>query len=141
MTTSEKFRATIASLRTADIIDAIARTWDAPEGGEFREWGFDVIFDRIGEDMTDELYSEIWHVCERRPRVLYYSDDPDALVNVARTIDANADAAAFLGMRHDHAGMVEFTDAIEQADDLNGQFAAMELWSVYQRNAWTRRAA
>lgn len=141
MTTSEKFRATIATLTSAAIIDAIARTWSAPEGGEFRAHGFDILVDRIGEDMADDLYSELWHVCERRPRVFYYSDDPDALVDVARTIDANADAAAFLGTRRDHAGMVAFADALEGADDLNGHFAASELWCTYQRNAWTRRAA
>ena len=61
MTTTEKFRATLATLATSDIIDAIDRTWDAPEGAAFREWGFDIIEDRMGEDESDRIYSEMWH--------------------------------------------------------------------------------
>ena len=61
MTTTEKFRATLATLATSDIIDAIDRTWDATEGAAFRAWGFDIIEDRMGEDESDRIYSEMWH--------------------------------------------------------------------------------
>ena len=140
-TTPEKFRATLARLTTSEIIDMIARTWNTPEGHEFRAYGFDVIDERIGDELGNDLYDELWRACERRPLVYWFSDCPDALVNVARTITANESIAAFLGIRRDHAGMLAFTDAIEAADDLNGHFAASELWITYQTNAWAYRAA
>jgi hypothetical protein len=69
-----------------------------------------------------------------KPTIYRFNDDPEALVDVARTIDANAEAARAFGKNNDHEGMAELDRAIiDEGRDQNAGFAASELWAIYQR--------
>lgn len=61
MTANEKaFRDKLDTLTTPQILALIDETWDTFIGGDFRAWGFDIIWDRLGEDESDRLYDEMW---------------------------------------------------------------------------------
>ena len=69
-----------------------------------------------------------------KPTIYRFNDNPSAMVDVARTIDANASIARMLGELHDHASMCAFAQSIiDKGRDQNAGFAASELWTIYQR--------
>lgn len=71
------------------------------------------------------------------PIIVRFNDKKSALVDVARTIDANKDMARTFGKIGDHDAMKDLARAIESAgNDQNAHFAASELWTVYQDAAW-----
>lgn len=59
-----QFKAKMEKLTTDEIKDFIVRTWNDATGGLFREIGLEVIEERVGEEESDAIYSEIWHLCE-----------------------------------------------------------------------------
>lgn len=59
--TMADFTAKMAKLSTAEIIDQIGKTWNSEFGGIFREAGFEILEDRLGEEESDRIYAEIWN--------------------------------------------------------------------------------
>ncbi len=62
----ERFSASLESQTTAQIVDLIDLTWDEPEGALIREIGFDIIEERHGEEVSDQLYKAIYEAKEGR---------------------------------------------------------------------------
>ena len=48
-------------LDTDAIVELLRMTWDVPEGYVIREFAFEVIEERHGEDESDRIYSMLWH--------------------------------------------------------------------------------
>lgn len=46
------------------IKEAIVATWNMPEGEIFREVGFDILEERLGEEEADAIYSEIYNAAK-----------------------------------------------------------------------------
>ena len=60
----KKFYDTMNTMNTMDtegIKEAIIATWNRPEGEIFREVGFDILEERLGEEKADAIYSEIYN--------------------------------------------------------------------------------
>ena len=57
----KKFFETMNTLDTEGIKEAIIATWNRPEGEIFREVGFDILEERLGEEKADAIYSEIYN--------------------------------------------------------------------------------
>lgn len=57
----KRFYATMNTMETAAIIDAMRQTWNQPEGEIFREIGFEILENREGEEKADEIYNDLWH--------------------------------------------------------------------------------
>lgn len=57
----KKFFETMNTLDTEGIKEAIIATWNRPEGEIFREVGFDILEERLGEEEADAIYSEIYN--------------------------------------------------------------------------------
>ena len=57
----KKFFETMNTLDTEGIKEAIIATWNMPEGEIFREVGFDILEERLGEEKADAIYSEIYN--------------------------------------------------------------------------------
>lgn len=57
----KEFKSKMQQLATAEIVEAMRKTWDMPEGGIFREVGFEIIEERDGEEESDRIYSELWN--------------------------------------------------------------------------------
>lgn len=57
----KKFYDTMNTLATDAIKAAILKTWNRPEGEIFREVGFDILEERLGEEEADAIYSEIYN--------------------------------------------------------------------------------
>lgn len=51
----------IINLDNQTIIDAMAATWNCPEGEIFREVGFEILEQRNGEEYSDKVYAELWN--------------------------------------------------------------------------------
>lgn len=60
----KKFFETMNTLDTEGIKEAIIATWNRPEGEIFREVGFEILEERLGEEEADEIYSEIWNAAK-----------------------------------------------------------------------------
>lgn len=56
---------TMSKLDTQAIIDLMAKFWNKPEGGIFREAGFDIIEDRLGEEESDRIYNNLYDELSR----------------------------------------------------------------------------
>lgn len=56
-----QFKAKMESLTIDQIKEFILLTWNDATGGLFREIGFEVIEERLGEEEGDRIYSELWH--------------------------------------------------------------------------------
>lgn len=61
MTTREKFEKKLNSLNNDQIIELIDTTWEDATGCFFREIGFDIIEERMGEEESDRIYDELWY--------------------------------------------------------------------------------
>lgn len=61
MTTAQKFQEKMNKLSNDQIISLINMTWNEPTGGMFREYGFDILTDRLGEDEADAIYANLWN--------------------------------------------------------------------------------
>lgn len=59
-TPEQKFKAMMEGQSTEAIIDDIRKTWNDPAGGIFREYGFEIIEQRLGEEESDRIYAELW---------------------------------------------------------------------------------
>ena len=59
----EKFKSLMETMSTDEIIEPIRKTWKAAEGAIFREFGFDIIEEREGEDEADRIYAELFASC------------------------------------------------------------------------------
>lgn len=57
----KKFYDTMNTMSTEGIKEAIVATWNRPEGEIFREVGFDILEERLGEEEADAIYSEIYN--------------------------------------------------------------------------------
>lgn len=57
----KSFEEKMDTLSTEEIIDVLRMTWFEPEGGIFREVGFDILWDRLGEEASDEIYDKLWY--------------------------------------------------------------------------------
>ena len=60
----KKFFETMNTLDTEGIKEAIIATWNRPEGEIFREVGFEILEERLGEEEADEVYMEIWNAAK-----------------------------------------------------------------------------
>lgn len=56
-----EFSNKVIKLDNQTIIDAIAATWNSPEGEIFREIGFEILEQRNGEEYSDKVYAELWN--------------------------------------------------------------------------------
>lgn len=57
----DKFYKTMNLLDNDGIKEALLATWNMPEGEIFREVGFDILEERLGEDEADAIYCELWN--------------------------------------------------------------------------------
>lgn len=57
----EAFKAKMNTLSTDGVIAAMRSAWNKPEGIIFREAGFDIIDERLGEDASDKIYDNLWY--------------------------------------------------------------------------------
>lgn len=57
---SNKFKDTFSKLDTQTIINQIEETWNKPYGCVFREYGFEIIEERLGEEEADKVYNHLW---------------------------------------------------------------------------------
>lgn len=57
----DAFKKKMNTLSTDGIIEAMRIAWHKPEGVIFREVGFDIIEERLGEDASDEIYDKMWY--------------------------------------------------------------------------------
>lgn len=55
------FTAKMQKLSNSQIVELIDMTWNDSCGVLFREAGFDILEERLGEDESDRIYSEIWN--------------------------------------------------------------------------------
>lgn len=62
--TMKKFYDTMNTMDTEGIKEAIVATWNRPEGEIFREVGFDILEERLGEEEADAIYSEIYNAAK-----------------------------------------------------------------------------
>ena len=46
------------------IIDSMRQTWNDPEGEIFREFGFEILEARNGEEFADDIYEMLYFECE-----------------------------------------------------------------------------
>lgn len=60
----KKFYNTMNTLATDAIKAAILKTWNMPEGEIFREVGFEILEERLGEEEADDVYLEIWNAAK-----------------------------------------------------------------------------
>lgn len=60
----KKFYDTMNAMSTEGIKEAIVATWNRPEGEIFREVGFEILEERLGEEEADEVYMEIWNAAK-----------------------------------------------------------------------------
>ena len=56
----DKFYKTMNLLDNDGIKEALLATWNMPEGEIFREVGFEILEERLGEDEADAIYCELW---------------------------------------------------------------------------------
>ena len=56
----DKFKDTFSKLDTQTIINQIEETWNKPYGCVFREYGFEIIEERLGEEEADRIYNYLW---------------------------------------------------------------------------------
>lgn len=56
----KKFYEVMNGLTTSAIIEAMRKTWNQPEGEIFREYGFEIIEDREGEEYADSVYNKLY---------------------------------------------------------------------------------
>lgn len=56
----EQFKKLMNSMDIVGIKDSIFITWDAPEGEIFREIGFEILDERLGEEESDRIYAELY---------------------------------------------------------------------------------
>lgn len=57
----DKFKKLMECLDIEGIKQAMLKTWNLPEGETFREAGYDILWDRLGEDEADRIYDELWN--------------------------------------------------------------------------------
>lgn len=57
---AEQFKKVMGTMDTEGIKEAMLRTWNSPEGEIFREIGFDIIEERLGEEASDRIYAELY---------------------------------------------------------------------------------
>ena len=60
----KKFYDTMNTMSPEGIKEAIVATWNRPEGEIFREVGFDFLEERLGEEESDAIYSEIYNAAK-----------------------------------------------------------------------------
>lgn len=60
----KKFYDTMNTMSTEGIKAAILQTWNMPEGEIFREVGFEILEERLGEEEADKVYLEIWNAAK-----------------------------------------------------------------------------
>ena len=58
--TRKNFKAKMEKLSTDQIIELIKHTWDDEVGPMFREIGFEIIDERVTEEESDLIYSEMY---------------------------------------------------------------------------------
>lgn len=58
--TKENFKKKMQKLSIDQIVDLIRSTWDDCTGELFREIGFEIIEERLSEEESDRIYSELW---------------------------------------------------------------------------------
>lgn len=51
----------MSQLTDKEIIDLLDEYWTKPEGAIFRDYGFDILEDRGGEDYSDSVYVILWN--------------------------------------------------------------------------------
>lgn len=57
----QEFKSKMEQLTTAEIVEAMRKTWNMPEGAIFLDAGFEIIEEREGEEESDRIYSELWN--------------------------------------------------------------------------------
>lgn len=61
MTTAQKFQAKMNKLSNEQLVSLIDMTWNEPTGMMFREYGFEILEERLGEDEADAIYSKLFN--------------------------------------------------------------------------------
>lgn len=62
--TRDNFKKLMNSLDVNGIKEALIKTWNDEVGGLFREIGFEVLEERLGEEESDRIYCELWNLAE-----------------------------------------------------------------------------
>lgn len=61
MSKASKFKNKMSKLNDSQIIDLMSITWNDAEGAIFRDFGFEILEERNGEEYADRIYSELWN--------------------------------------------------------------------------------
>lgn len=62
--TRDNFKKLMNSLDVNGIKEALIKTWNDEVGGLFREVGFEVLDERLGEEESDRIYCELWNLAK-----------------------------------------------------------------------------